>query len=204
METYEHKNYDWYKAVQRKLTARKTNQGQSIMSWIDEAGIIAVNKLIHYYVTDIQTIVCHGCRNGIEVDAFQRLNPMVKVFGTDIYGKAYKYDRKYFREMDFDDVPPEWVGYFDVIYSNSIDHSRNPINTLMAWKTELRNNGICFINFHWGRGVSREDCFHLDPVRYEEEIKEMAEKIGMKSLYISIPYSFADGASCADVIMGKA
>jgi len=204
METYEHKNYEWYTAVQKKLTAKKTDHGNSSLSWIDEEGLVVVNKLIHSHVNDIKVVVCHGCRSGVEVDVLQRLNPDARVFGTDLYGEAYKYNRTYFREMDFDDVPPEWVGYFDVIYSNSIDHSRNPINTLMAWKSELKNNGICFVNFHWGRGVSREDCFHLDPARYEEEIKEIAEKIGMKVLYISTPYSFADGASCADVILEKA
>lgn len=204
METYKHKNYEWYVAVQRKLTARKTHHGQTVMTWIDEEGLVEVNKMIHNYVTNIKAMVCHGCRNGVEVNVFQKLNPEAKVFGTDLYGEAYKYDRAYFREMDFDTVPEEWIGYFDVVYSNSIDHSRNPINTLMAWKSELKDNGICFVNFHWGRGVSREDCFHLDSSRWEEEIKEIAEKIGMKILHISEPHEFADGASCADVILRKA
>lgn len=204
METYKHENYEWYVAVQRKLTARKTHHGQTVMAWIDEEGLVEVNKLIHNYITDVQTMVCHGCRNGVEVDVLQKLNPEAKVFGTDLYGEAYKYDRTYFKEMDFDVVPEEWKGYFDVVYSNSIDHSRQPLNTLLAWKSELKEDGIIFVNFHWGRGVSREDCFHLDRDRYENEIKEIGEAVGMYILYISNPYSFADGASCADVILRKA
>jgi hypothetical protein len=160
-----------------------------------------VNRIIHLYVKDMQTAVCHGCRCGLEVDVLQRLNPHARVFGTDIYGDAYKYDRVYFREMDFDTVPPEWEGYFDVVYSNSIDHSRNPIATLLAWKSELNPSGICFVNFHWGRGMSREDCFHLDGIDYVSEIKEIAERVGMKSIYISKDYGFANGASCADAVL---
>lgn len=203
MEQYEHKNYDWYVAVQRKLTARKTNHGQGCMTWIDKDGLKKVNDLIHVYARKVRTVVCHGCRSGIEVNVLQKLNPDARVYGTDLYGDAFLYDRTYFREMDFDTVPVEWINYFDVVYSNSIDHSRNPINTLMSWKAELKRHGICFVNFHWGRGLSREDCFHLDPKRYNEEIMEIGETVGMAVMYISSPYSFADGASCADVILRR-
>lgn len=203
MIIYEHKDYDEYVRLQRRLTRKKTNNGRNTYYWIKEDGLLNVNKLIHSYIGDIKMMVCHGCRNGLEVNVLQKLNPDAKVFGTDLYGKAYKYDKAYFKEIDFDTVPEEWKGYFDVVYSNSIDHSREPINTLLAWKSELKDNGICFVNFHWGRGVSREDCFHLDPDNYELEIKEITEKVGMKILYLSIPSSFADGASCADVILSR-
>jgi len=201
MIIYEHKDYDEYVRLQRRLTRRKTNNGRNTFYWIKEDGLLNVNKLIHSYIGDIKTMVCHGCRNGLEVNVLQNLNPDAKVFGTDLYGKAYKYDKTYFKEIDFDIVPEEWKGYFDVVYSNSIDHSREPINTLLAWKSELKDGGICFVNFHWGRGVSREDCFHLDPDNHELEIKEIAERVGMKILHLSTPSSFADGASCADVIL---
>ncbi len=203
MDMFNHTNYDWYLAVQKKLTARKTRGGENFLSWIDEKGLAEVYKLIHAYCSSVKTIVCHGCRSGLEVDVLQKLNPGVTVYGTDIYGQAYKYDRTYFREMDFDIVPLEWIDYFDVVYSNSIDHSRNPVNTLLSWKIELRQNGICFVNFHWGRGVSREDCFHLDMNNWKDEISEISSQVEMKISHISAPYSFADGASCADVILEK-
>jgi hypothetical protein len=201
MIIYEHKDYDEYVRLQRRLTRKKTNTGRNTFYWIDENGLSDVNKLLHSYVDDIKTMVCHGCRNGLEVNIFQTLNPNAKVFGTDLYGRAYRYDRTYFREMDFDEVPPEWIGYFDVIYSNSIDHSRDPINTLLAWKSELKDGGICFVNFHWGIGVSREDCFHLDGINYQAEVKEIAEKVGMKVLYTSKEYLHRFGAQYADVVL---
>jgi len=203
MIQYKHKDYQWYLSVQRRLTAKKTDNGKKYYTWVDEKDMKEVNRVIHLYAKDIQTILCHACRCGLEVDVLHKLNPTAKVFGTDIYGEAYKFDRAYFREMDFDIVPEEWVEYFDVIYSNSIDHSRDPINTLLAWKEELKKDGIFFINFHWGRGVSKEDCFHLDGIDYTTEIKGIANEISMKPLYISKDYQFADGASCADVVLEK-
>jgi hypothetical protein len=203
MIQYPHKDYSWYVAVQRKLTARKTHHGETPLSWIDERGMCGVDVLLHLYGKDIHRIVCHGCRSGLEVDILQKLNPSAEVWGTDLYGIAFKYDRARFREMDFDHVPEEWKGYFDAVYSNSIDHSRDPIATLLAWGEELKPGGICFVNFHWGRGVSREDCFHLDPDNYLAEIMEIAKKVEMDVLHISSPRLFADGASCADVIMRR-
>ncbi len=203
MELYEHTNYDFYVAVQRKLTRRKTDSGKKYFSWCDEEMMSWVNERLHTYKSNIETILCHGCRCGTEVDVLTRLNPTAKVFGTDIYGEAFKFDRTYFREMDWDTVPEEWMNYFDVIYSNSIDHSRHPIDTLLAWKSELKSDGICYISFYWGRGVSREDCFQLDRTRPMDEINEICSKAKMKVLYISDPYFDQHRSHIADVIMRK-
>ncbi len=201
MIVYEHKDYDEYVRVQCRLTSKKTNRGRNYFTWITEENMTRINELIHSYSNGIETIICHGCRCGTEVDVLQKLNPSVKVFGTDLYGKAYQFDRKYFREMDFDTVPEEWKGYFDVVYSNSIDHSRNPINTLLAWKSELKENGICFLNFYWGTNITKEDCFHLDGNDYRAEIKGIGEKVSMNVLYTSEPYKDQYGNICADVVL---
>jgi hypothetical protein len=186
-----HKDYEEYVRTQQSLTATKVNA-----VWGSEKELLDVNELIHRYVSNIETMVCHGCRNGFEADFFQKLNPNAKVFGTDLYDQAYRYDRTYFRNIDFDIVPGEWVKYFDVIYSNSIDHSRNPINTLLAWKSELKRDGICLVTFHWGTKGDKGDCFHLsldaaqllDNIpKYELEIKDIAKEAGMKLLGISKP-----------------
>lgn len=203
MEQYNHTDYDFYRHVQRKLTWRKTQRATVVRSWIDESDMKEVNDKLHLYSKGFRTVVCHGCRSGLEVDVLKRLNPNSEIWGTDIYD-GYMFDRKWFREMDFDVVPPEWEGYFDIIYSNSIDHSRDPISTLSAWKRELKTEGIMFVNFHWGRGVSREDCFHLDRVAWKDELKQISMKVGLHVLLIASPRGFADGAWATDVIMRKA
>ncbi len=203
MIQYEHTDYDWYVEVQRRLTAKKTSNGTTYFTWCTEKMMEDVNHLIHQYVSSILTILCHGCRCGTEVNELQKLNPEAKVHSTDIYGIAYKFDRTYFREMDFDLVLDEWKGYFDVIYSNSLDHSRDPINTLLAWKSELRNGGICFVDFNWGRGVSKEDCFRLDGIDYKTEVEDISREVNMEILYVSSPYVDPYKNFYADVILRK-
>lgn len=198
-----HESYEEYVRVQIERSKRRTNYGRRVLSWIDEEGLSKVNELLHLYADGIKTMVCHGCRNGIEVNILQRLNPDTKVFGTDLYGRAYKYDRAYFRQIDFDKVPQEWLGYFDVVYSNCIDHSRDPINTLLAWKSELKENGICFVTFHWSKGEgNKADCFSLSYRRPLHEVGEISEKVGMKVLYTSEPYAVNNGRGhSANVIL---
>jgi hypothetical protein len=200
---YRHNNYRRYVRLQRALTEKKTDAGQNWFSWATEDMMIKVNNTIHSFKNIIGSILCHGCRSGIEVNMLKNLNPDAEVFGTDLYGPAYKFDRTYFREMDFDTVPKEWVGYFDVVYSNSLDHSRNPINTLLAWKSELKNDGILFATFTIGRGLTREDCFHLDELNRDDDIKEISEKINMKVLYTSDLTRFGVRMYSEDIIFGR-
>ena len=206
METYTHKDYSEYMMAQRTMTRIRTNHGADIMSSITRDLVCEVNGLIHQHIDKIKRMVCHGCRSGVEVVVFQELNPESIIFGTDIYGKAYKFDRKNFKEMDFDRVPENWIGYFDVVYSNSIDHSRNPINTLKAWKSELRDGGIFFITFWCGLGVSKSNCFRLNNETWSDEVRNLAEKVEMKVLYISSKYLLNYSRTshfCVDTIWKK-
>ena len=205
MELYPHSNYEWYVGVQQRLTGKKTRYGTKSLSFVDKPMAENINNLIHSYVPEIKLMVCHGCRSGEEVHFFQELNPNAEVFGTDIYRKAYHYDRNYFLWMDFDHVPCDWLGRFDVVYSNCIDHSRNPLNTLLAWRSELKNDGICFVDFYYTKDkiITKEDCFQLDPVNYLPEIHQIADDVNMDVLYISEPFSFVKNAYGVDVIFRK-
>ena len=204
MQLYTHKDYSFYVGVQQKLTSIKTMQGKlKDISWINEDGIHKVNSKIHEYIPTIHTMVCHGCRCGYEMEIFRKLNPDAIVFGTDVYKKAYAYNREYFRNIDFDVVPGEWIGYFDVVYSNSIDHSRDPLFTLNSWKLELKEGGVSYITFYWGTGVSRTDCFQLDSQRWREEIDDICDRAGMKILSISDDYVDKYLNHCADVVIRK-
>ena len=186
MNTYTHGSYESYLNTQYSHTDGETDHGTGVVIWASEVMLKEVNALIHSHINDIRSIVCHGCRNGFEVDVLKRLNSGAEVFGTDIYELAYKYDRKFFRRMDFDLVPEEWVGYFDVVYSNSIDHCRDPLLTLNSWKLELREGGICFVTFQFTkRRPNKVDCFYLSPDLYRSEIDEIADRVGMDVVHCS-------------------
>lgn len=63
--------------------------------------------------------ICHGARNGFEVREFSRY---VKVIGTDISNTASRYG---LIQWDFHKQKDEWIGKFDFVYTNSIDHSHD-------------------------------------------------------------------------------
>lgn len=204
MRVEQHQSYEEYLSIQRSLTSRKTNRGRTVLIWAGEEYLRDVNKVMHLYVSEIKSIVCHGCRSGFEVDILQKLNPDARVFGTDLYGKAYKYDRINFREMDFDIVPKEWEMAFDVVYSNSIDHSRNPVKTLLAWKSELRNGGVIFVTFQFtDRPMTKADCFSLSVAEYESEIRQIADEIGMGIKHFSSVGKYGRGGHYVDIVFLK-
>lgn len=59
----------------------------------------------------------------------------------------------------FDELPPEWTGKFDLIYSNSIDHSSDPQKTVDEWKRVASPGAHAIILFSEGREASNHDPF---------------------------------------------
>ena len=58
----------------------------------------------------------------------------------------------------FDEMPEEWGGRFELIYSNSFDQSQDPYKTAREWNRVLTNNGIAILGFF------DLDPTHTDPV----------------------------------------
>ena len=69
----------------------------------------------------------------------------MQVTGTDISPTAIKYPDTI--EWDFHDVKPEWVGKYDFIYSNALDHSHNPELCLGSWVSCLNSNGVLIVEW---------------------------------------------------------
>ena len=47
----------------------------------------------------------------------------------------------------FDEMPAEWTGRFDLVYSNSFDQSQDPVRTALEWRRITRPGGhliVCF------------------------------------------------------------
>lgn len=59
----------------------------------------------------------------------------------------------------FDELPNEWENQFDVIYSNSIDHSQNPEQTVAEWKRVAAPGAYVILGFAENNSVSHHDPF---------------------------------------------
>lgn len=100
--------------------------------------------------------ICHGVRTGEEVLVLRDLFPDCDVMGTDL---IYD-DPGLVTNMDFHKRVDEWVGSFDFLYSNALDHSHSPGGCMKTWMEQLKPNGLAFIQ--WTRfhmGTRGGDCF---------------------------------------------
>jgi len=127
------KNWDYnkYKAAQIALNKRKIKK-----VWVAAKDIKFM--FISQFVKG--SGICHGARNGFEVKEF---NKYVKAIGTDISDTANKYG---LIQWDFHKQNPEWIGKFDFVYTNSIDHSHNHELALRVFMEQLKPGGKCIIH----------------------------------------------------------
>lgn len=101
-------------------------------------------KTIADYATDrghVRSVLCHGTRNGAEQRFFREsLGDGVQVLGTEIGSGADQYPDTI--EWDFHETKPEWIGAWDLIYSNSWDHAFDPERALEGWASCLSRGGL--------------------------------------------------------------
>lgn len=92
--------------------------------------------------------LCHGVRSGKENKVLgEKLNCLV--IGTEI-GDKFGYPEITI-QWDMHNVKDEWIGKCDVIYSNSFDHTYDPIYCLNQWAKTLKPTGIIVLQ-HGYRG----------------------------------------------------
>jgi hypothetical protein len=124
--------------------------------------------------------ICHGARNGLESDEFAKHFPGSTVIGTDLFpnsGRSAEWHKSKTQVVawDFSKVNPEWVGKMDFVYSNSLDHSSNPEETLATWIGQLKPDGLLLIQ--WGDyadAIHGGDCF----VCSLPEMEQLVSKVG--------------------------
>lgn len=131
MKVYEYESYEQYKELQIAANKQKLHA-----VWCSESTI----EKIHEMYPDVKSVLCHGARNGREVEFFINQYPDACVSGTDISPTANEFSNMF--EWDFHDRKEEWVGQWEMIYSNSFDHSYSPEKCLKTWTDQLTENGI--------------------------------------------------------------
>ena len=158
MKIYQYKNYQEYKKIQTEANVKKLDN-----VWINEQTL----KKIKLHKKNAENILCHGVRNAKELIYFEKYYPSAKILGTEISHTANKF--KNVVEWDFHNVNNKWINHFDIVYSNSWDHSYDPIKSLNTWKDQLSENGYMFLEH--GFGEKENQSKSTDPLEiYDSEI----------------------------------
>ena len=194
MKVYEHNDYNKYVSIQKNHAAEhvellkkqfgtdgfKLLDGDAL-GWVKKEYLDRIfTKLQGYLNSNIvnPTMICHGVRCGYEAKYFMDRFGVDSVYSTDL-ADVFMFDRKHFFVQDFDKLPKEWVSKFDVLYSNVIDHSRQPKVTLKNWSLQIKDGGVMVVTFGVGDKVNDCDCFVLKSV---DEVATLIEGTNLSIL----------------------
>ena len=168
MELFTHLSEDRY--IQAQIL--KNKKKLFVIASSDEE-LSAVALYIKTNIPAAKVGICHGVRNGYEVQQLRRLLG-IEVFGTDIAPTANEFPNVI--QWDFHDIKKEWIGKVDFIYSNSWDHSYDPERLFSNWMNCLRPGGGLFISWTPAHSapVDEADCFSASL----EELKSLLLRYG--------------------------
>lgn len=127
-------DYEAYRKVQEAGNKRKLKS------------VFVLEEVIHGIVDHarssgvVRRVLCHGTRNAAEQGFFKGAIPGVDVIGTEISETATQFPDTI--QWDFHDVKDEWINAFDILYSNSWDHSYDPEKLFKAWSSCVAPGGI--------------------------------------------------------------
>jgi len=154
---HQYSNYEEYRAAQITGNLLKIDS-----IWADEESL---HKIYNYISEDskINSVICHGVRNGYEVKYFKKFAS--NVLGTDISETATQFEGCLVH--DFHIVKSDWINTFDLVYSNSIDHSYDPKLAITVWLEQLNPNGVLVIEL--GNGHSPLHSNWMDPFGVKTE-----------------------------------
>lgn len=149
-------DYDLYRQVQEEGNRRKIDQ-----VWVNEDAIrrLAAAALAR---GPVRRVLCHGTRNGAEQRFFKAAIPGVEALGTEIASTATQFPDTI--QWDFHDLKDEWVGYWDLLYSNSWDHAFDPERLFANWTASLRPGGLMALEHttqHQPQSVTPLDPFGI-------------------------------------------
>jgi len=139
--------YEDYVKIQTKTNKRKLQ-----FVWVSDKELKAISKYIQTHIPGASFGICHGVRNGYEVQKLRMLLGC-EIIGTEISDTAIR--MPYVIQWDFHEVKDEWINGVDFIYSNSWDHSYDPDRMLANWMRCVRQNGRSFLEWTAERSVIR-------------------------------------------------
>lgn len=165
MRVYEYKDYDDYVAAQTETNKAKVD-------WVYV--VRRIIKRICEYKTMPGFIICHGTRSGAEQAYFKEIYEHAYVIGTEISETAVGI--KDTVHHDFTIPKKEWIGKADIVYSNSFDHTIDPVKTMATWRDQLNPNGRLFIEY----AEEQSRGHYEDPLEAtNREINDLIKSSGM-------------------------
>ena len=169
MKIHNYENYEEYVAEQTAGNKLKLNH-------------VFVKKRtmqqIAHMRPNARSVLCHGTRNGAEQKYFQEVyGKDIDVMGSEISDTATQFPNT--TEWDFMKVNPDWVGKYEVVYSNSFDHCFEPVETLKVWAGQLAEGGSLFIEHSFDPKNNKSRA--MDPLELsKEEFFECVEQAGLR------------------------
>jgi hypothetical protein len=172
MKVHKYKSYAAYRAAQVKA-----NRDKIALSWVRPEVVGLVCDRILAAAPAPAFGLCHGTRRGEEQQLFKsRLK--CQVVGTEISPTAADFPDTI--EWDFQEVKAWWIGECDFIYSNSLDHAKNPARALAAWVSCLKPTGVLAVE--WVELLAKgrvKTATAMDPVSATvKEVCALIEKAG--------------------------
>ena len=157
MKIYKYKNYEEYVAAQERGNRKKLKSHSG-------TGTEVINE-IKKRVAEADNIICHGTRGGQEQGFFIKAYPQAYVIGTEISSTANNIPNTI--HHDFTKQKDEWIGKFDILYSNSFDHTITPNETIITWTDQLNKHGHMVLEMHTTSESYPES--ETDPCYYSKE-----------------------------------
>ena len=157
---HQYESYEQYRRVQTHHNRRKLH-----LVWADEVTLSLLCDELRREIPNKERLVglCHGTRNGFE-QRFIADFAGFDVIGTEISDTADQFERTV--HWDFHEVNEEWLGKFDFVYSNSLDHAWNPRQAVETWLNQLNGTGVLALECTHGHGpeaTSEMDPFGVRP-----------------------------------------
>jgi len=165
---YPFKSYEEYVKIQTEINKEK-------LGWVYAKP--RVIEAISRTVLTASCILCHGTRNGAEQKMFLQHWPHAYVIGTEISDTATQFKNTI--EWDMQKEKVEWVGKFDIVYTNAFDHCIYPEQALQTWKNQLCLRGSLFLEYSEQQSVYQAS----DPLDATlSEVKQMLKDAGFTQI----------------------
>jgi len=168
MKYINHESYEEYKQIQTQTNHNKIN-----VVWVTPGNIKDISNYCKDNQIDVKNIICHGSRNAAEIKLFANEFPEAGIMGTDISDTATNFPNTI--QWDFHDENPDWEGQFDIVFTNSWDHSYDFEKALKAWIKSLTPTGRIFLDWNTDSdgvtfNLTPSDCFGCSLDEFQEII----------------------------------